>query len=60
MNRINSIDLFEITLPKAIESNEKKYTVDEALSVIGFGRTQISLTIVAAICLLGINNEIMG
>lgn len=43
-----------------LEPIEKSHTVDEALSLLGFGRVQLAITCLAAFCLFGINNEIMG
>lgn len=39
---------------------EKSHTVDETLSILGFGKVQFMLTIVVAICFLGITTESMG
>lgn len=59
---------FSIEFPKDLNDNQtvirkswnKIHTVDEALSVLGFGRTQCLMILMGAILLFGINNETMG
>lgn len=50
----------KVKVEKKEISEEGKYTVDEALTLIGFGKVQLLMVITAGLCMLTIINETMG
>lgn len=56
--------LKEVSVSNGAEMHKTKrdceYTVDEALSVIGFGKVQLAMTVTSALCMMVVINETMG